>query len=116
MGSAQSRRAQYVLQHGTLPLTGDITRLIDILALPPDQASTLRAELAMRAGTLAQALAVTDHSPNVQFENVWPAIRRGFEEVLALNFQQATISAAEMRRAAELIRLQYANTEWINYK
>ena len=56
MGSAQSRRAGYVLQHGSLPLTGDITRLIDVLALPPDEAEALRVELGKRACTLAQAL------------------------------------------------------------
>ena len=45
MGSAQSRRAGYVLQHGSLPLVGDITRLIDVLALDSDTAGRLRAEL-----------------------------------------------------------------------
>ena len=29
LGSAQARRADYVLQHGSLPLTGDLARLVD---------------------------------------------------------------------------------------
>ncbi len=65
MGSAQSRRAGYVLQHGSLPLVGDITRLIDVLALEAETAARLRAELGERACTLAQALAVPDDSEQV---------------------------------------------------
>lgn len=116
LGSAQSRRAGYVLQHGTLPLVGDITRLVDILTLPDDKANGLRQELALRAGTLAQALGVADDSPQVRFETVWPALRQGFEEVLQLSFKQSSLTANELRRASELIREQYANQEWTRYK
>ncbi len=116
LGSAQSRRAGYVLQHGTLPLVGDITRLIDVLHLAEDESSALRQELSARAGTLAQALGVGDDSPAVQFDAVWPALCKGFEQVLSLRFKQSTLTAGEMRRAAELIRQQYANPDWINHK
>ncbi len=116
LGSAQSRRAGYVLQHGTLPLIGDITRLIDVLVLPTDEAVALRTELALRAGTLAQALDVDDNSPSVTFDAVWPALRHGFEEVLTLTFKQSSLTADELRRSSELIRQQYANPDWINHK
>lgn len=116
LGSAQSRRAGYVLQHGTLPLVGDITRLIDVLVLSEEASATLRSELALRAGTLAQALGVDDQSPFVAFESVWQALRQGFEETLSLSFKQSSLTAGEMRRASELIRLQYANPDWINHK
>lgn len=116
LGSAQSRRAGYVLQHGTLPLVGDITRLIDVLHLAEDESSALRQELSARAGTLAQALGVGDDSPAVQFDAVWPALCKGFEQILSLRFKQSTLTAGEMRRAAELIRQQYANPDWINHK
>ena len=116
LGSAQSRRAGYVLQHGTLPLVGDITRLIDVLHLAEDESTALRQELSARAGTLAQALGVGDDSPAVQFDAVWPALCKGFEQILSLRFKQSTLTAGEMRRAAELIRQQYANPDWINHK
>ncbi|MEZ4657516.1 MAG: lipoate--protein ligase family protein [Caldilineaceae bacterium] len=49
MGSAQSRRAGYVLQHGSLPLFGDITRfLIPVLNLPAEQRDLLAVQLAQR--------------------------------------------------------------------
>lgn len=112
MGSAQSRRAGYVLQHGSLPLVGDITRLIDVLLLEPSAAASLRAELAARACTLAQTLNVAEDSPQVQFAAVCAAMRQGFEETLALTFKPAPLSAGELRRAAVLIREQFASAEW----
>ncbi len=112
MGSAQSRRANYVLQHGSLPLVGDITRLIDVLALPPEQAATLRAELRGRACTLAQALGVDDGSDLVTFERVADAMRRGFETALQLSFQPGGLTADEVRRSAFLIRTQFGSADW----
>lgn len=116
LGSAQSRRAGYVLQHGTLPLVGDITRLIAVLALSQAEATALHQELTLRAGTLAQALGVADDSPKVRFEAVWPALRQGFEAVLQINFKSSMLATSELRRSAELIRDQYANASWTKYK
>lgn len=112
MGSAQSRRANYVLQHGSLPLVGDITRLIDVLALPPDQAKSLRSELSARACTLAQALGVDDSSEQVTFDHVADAMRRGFAAALKLDLQTGALTMDEVRRSAVLIRTQFGNDAW----
>lgn len=112
MGSAQSRRAGYVLQHGSLPLVGDITRLIDVLALAPEQAATLRAELSGRACTLAQALGVADDSAGVAFEHVAAAMQTGFAAALQLDLQPGGLTAAEVRRSAQLIRTQFGSDAW----
>lgn len=116
IGSAQSRRAGYVLQHGSLPLYGDITRLIDVLELAPEAAAALRAELAERACTLAQALDVAGDSPRVQFAAVCAAMRQGFESTLALTFKPAPLTPGELRRASVLIREQFANDDWTNQR
>lgn len=116
MGSAQSRRAGYVLQHGSLPLAGHITRLIDVLVLEEAAAESLRADLEARACTLSQALGVPDASPQVQFAAVCAAMRQGFAETLALTFKPAPLSPGELRRAAVLIRAQFANDEWTNQR
>jgi lipoate-protein ligase A len=112
IGSAQSRRAGYVLQHGSLPLVGDIGRLVEVLALPPRQADQLRRELSNRAGTLAQTLGVADDSPLVQFEPVAQALCRGFAASLNLALKPAQPTPNELRRAAQLIREQFANPTW----
>ena len=116
MGSAQSRRAGYVLQHGSLPLVGDITRLIDVLVLDDIEAADLRRELAARACTLAIALGVEDGSPQTTFAAVSAAMRQGFEQSLALTFKPGPLSAAEVRRSAELIRQQFASETWTNQR
>ena len=89
MGSAQSRRAGYVLQHGSLPLVGDILRLIDVLVLEPAAAEALRVELDQRACTLAAALGVADDDPAVDFAAVQVALAEGFADALALDFKPA---------------------------
>lgn len=112
MGSAQSRRAGYVLQHGSLPLVGDITRLIDVLALPEEQLATLRRDLQRRACTLAEALGVGEDSDVVRFDRVCAAMREGFETILRLTFKVGALSPGELRHSAELIRQQFGNDEW----
>ncbi|MBP7962024.1 MAG: lipoate--protein ligase family protein [Caldilineaceae bacterium] len=116
MGSAQSRRAGYVLQHGSLPLVGEITRLVDYLALDSLGAEMLRRQLGERACTLAQALAVADDSPQLRFENVAEALLHGFSTTLNLTFKRATLSPAETRRSAVLIRERFANPAWTEQK
>jgi lipoyl(octanoyl) transferase len=112
MGSAQSRRAKYVLQHGSLPLRGDITRLIPVLALAPEERDHLRRQLAAHACTLATALGVADDAPSVGFNRVAEAMMQGFATTLNLTFQRGGPTPRELQNAAQLIREQYANTTW----
>ena len=116
IGSAQSRRAGYVLQHGSLPLVGDLGRLVDVLALEPAVAARLRRELTGRACTLAEALSVGEDAPQVQFAAVGQAILHGFRTTLNLEFKPGQPSPAELRRSAQLIREQFANAEWVNHR
>lgn len=112
MGSAQSRRAKYVLQHGSLPLCGDITRLIDVLVLEQEEREHLRRQLANHACTLATALGVADADPVLAFDRVAQAMVQGFATTLNLAFQRGAPTTNELQTAAQLIREQYANAEW----
>jgi lipoate-protein ligase A len=112
IGSAQSRRARYVLQHGSLPLRGDITRLIEVLVLPAERADGLRRHLSERATTLAQALGMSPDAPQVQFASVATALADGFRTTLNLEFEQRELTPGELRESARLIREQYGNSEW----
>ncbi|MBI1296059.1 hypothetical protein GC175_13980 [bacterium] len=116
MGSAQSRRQGYVLQHGSLPLVGDIARLVDVLALPEDEAATLRAQLSTRALTLADALGVDEESSLLDFAHVAAAMSAGFAETLNLDLVLGALTAAEIRCSAELIREQYATPAWTQHR
>lgn len=116
MGSAQSRRRGYVLQHGSLPLVGDITRLVDTLVLSPDAAQQLREQLGARACTLAQALDVAEESPLLDFHRVAAAMADGLADALAVTWKPGHLSAAENRRAAELLRTRYADSAWTRHR
>ena len=111
MGSAQSRRAGYVLQHGSLPLFGDITRLIPVLSLPGPQRDLLTMQLAQRACTLNEALGGNE-ADIIGFEQAACTLKQGFEQVLNLQFKPGQLTPQEARRTAELLREQYANPEW----
>lgn len=116
LGSAQSRRAGYVLQHGSLPLVGDVARLADVLALPESERAALRTELTGRATTLAAALGVAEESGQVQFETVAHALSQGFAQTLNVTLAKGQFTPAEVRRAAVLIRETFANPEWTNLR
>lgn len=116
LGSAQSRRAGYVLQHGSLPLVGDITRLVDLLALPADEAARLHDDLAERATTLAAALGVAEDDPALDFARLARTFAAAFADELALTLKPAPLSAWELRRTAELIRTQFADDGWTRYR
>lgn len=116
MGSAQSRRAGYVLQHGSLPLVGDVARLVDVLALPAPERTQLRSELARRACTLATTLSMAEDDPRLHFDHVAKIMAQAFADELQLTLKPSQPTAAELRRAAVLIREQFANNEWTSAK
>jgi lipoate-protein ligase A len=116
LGSAQSRRAGYVLQHGSLPLVGDITRLVDVLALETEDAARLHADLAQRATTLSAALGVAEDAAVLNFDHLAHLFAQAFADELVLELKPAPLSAQELRRTGELIRTQFADDAWTRYR
>ena len=112
MGSAQSRRKGYVLQHGSLPLWGDVTRLVEVLSLTCDAKERLRKQLRQQAITLAEALKLPPDSEQPDFLGVAAAMADGFASTLDQNLEAGALSAEELRRSAELIRVRYADPAW----
>ena len=108
VGSAQSRRKGWVLQHGTLPLMGDITRLVDTLALDDEaQRAHLREDLADRATTVEAVL-----GRHVGFDEAAVALRAGFEDTLGIRLEEGHLTNGELAVAAELEREVYAASDW----
>ncbi len=98
IGSAQVRRGGGVLQHGSLPLRGDITRICDALRYP-DEASRRQAaaRLAARATTLEVCLGRA-----VGWQEVASALAAGFADALGLEWTQEDCSPQEIERAREI--------------
>ena len=108
IGSAQSRRLGGVLQHGTLPLTGDITRIVDVLAYPDKAArEQARQRLNGRALTLEDAL-----GRNAPFDEIMQVMAQGFAQALNLNLIPGELTAGEVEAADRIRREKYANEAW----
>jgi lipoyl(octanoyl) transferase len=96
MGSAQTRPQGRLLQHGSLPLAGEIARVAEYLWLDDEDArQQLRAHLRQRATTLGDALGRA-----VTFDAAADALRLGFAAALNLELVPAAATAAEEAVAA----------------
>lgn|SRR5690242_6091450 len=99
LGSAQTRPAGRVLQHGSLPLYGDIARVVDCLWFAgEDERESLRAHLRARATTLEAAL-----GRRVSFAEAAEALARGFATALNLTLEPGTLTDAEHQRMAAIL-------------
>ena len=108
VGSAQSRRIGGVLQHGTLPLTGDLTRITQALVFPDKAARKTAGErLLQRAATIESSLGSA-----ISWDQAAETFIAGFETVLYLDLQPADLSPEELARAEELVTEKYAHPDW----
>ena len=109
VGSAQVRKFDAVLQHGTLPLTGDITRILDALAFDSDEKrERIRQRVRSRATTLGEGL-----NRVITWQEAVTAMTQGFETTFSLDFTQTeTLTPAEQKRAEVLCAEQYATDTW----
>jgi lipoate-protein ligase A len=108
IGSAQVRRGGGVLQHGTLPLGGDIARICQVLVFPDAETrNSAAARLRERATTIEGLL-----QQEVSWEDAVHAVKTGFQRALGLTFEQQNPTEEEMLRTEELIEEKYACDEW----
>lgn len=108
IGSAQARRKDGVLQHGALPLGGDLTRIVQVLAFPDETARRRAAErLLQRATTVEQAL-----GRSVPWETAAQAFVDAFRQTFSLCLKPSEPTVTEQARAEELVRIRYANPAW----
>jgi lipoate-protein ligase A len=108
VGSAQSRRQGWVLQHGTLPLVGDVTRLVEVVVFPDEaERAAQRQVLAERATTAEVALGRA-----ISCDQAATALAAGFTAALGIHLEPADLTPAELDLAATLQRDQYAVHSW----
>jgi lipoate-protein ligase A len=109
VGSAQVRKFGAVLQHGTLPLTGDITRICDALVFEDEaRRESVRERVRQRAATLESALGRV-----ISWKEALTAMIDGFQETFDLAFDTAdSLTPGEQARSDELRAQQYGTDEW----
>jgi len=112
IGSAQARRKSGVLQHGSLPITGDLTRIIDVLHyIDEPQREQARRDLLDHATTVERVLGY--------YGDWWItsyAFEKAFQKILNIEFIKIDLSSTESHRAVELYHEKYNHSEWINKK
>ncbi|MGD0612573.1 MAG: lipoate--protein ligase family protein [Anaerolineales bacterium] len=108
VGSAQARRREGVLQHGSLPLTGDLTRILEVLVFPDEGArGRAAARLLGRATTVASVL-----GHPLSWDQASQAFIAAFQDVLKLELRPGALTSAEVARADELVRIKYTHPDW----
>lgn len=108
IGSAQARRKGGVLQHGTLPICGDLTRITRVLVYPTE---TLRQEAAQRLLGHATTLESLLGRP-ATWEQAAQAFITAFEDQHGLRFETGELTIDETQRAEELVKEKYNNPAW----
>ncbi len=108
IGSAQARKKEGVLQHGSLPLTGDLTRICQALVFENESArENASKRLLERATTVESAL-----GRGVSWENAAQAFVDAFEAQLGLRLERGELSESESRRVDELVKEKYDHPSW----
>ena len=108
IGSAQARRREGVLQHGSLPLTGDLSRICHALVFLDESArENAMDRLLARAPTVESVL-----GREVDWDTAAQAFVRAFESQLGLSFEEEELSESELSRAEELVQEKYAHPSW----
>jgi lipoate-protein ligase A len=108
VGSAQARRKDGVLQHGSLPLTGDLTRILQVLVFPEESARLAAAgRLLEKATTVETVLGRV-----IAWETAAEAFMSAFRSRLNLDLLPSPATQAELDRAEALVRQKYAHPDW----
>lgn len=107
LGSAQFRTGKALLQHGSLPLYGDVAAIADFLALPDADRAVLRRRLRATAITLQEALARP-----VSFGEAAEALSRGVARALNVRLVEGALSPQEVEQAQRLQCEKYADIRW----
>lgn len=106
IGSAQARRPGAILQHGSLPLFGDLNRI----------GKTLRAT----SGSTSSEVFLKSHAVTLEeitgrmisWEEAKLAFINGFQKSLSIGFNQIELDASALSRIAYWMENKYANPEW----
>lgn len=107
IGSAQLRRAGGVLQHGTIPLYGDIARICDALAYENDaERDEARVKVRERAATLESA------GLTVSWDMVATTLAGSMAKALDIELIDGEMSDAERKAADKLYREVYTTDAW----
>ncbi len=108
IGSAQARKKAGILQHGTLPLYGDLTRITQVLTFDgEEQRANAAQRLLARAATVEHVL-----NQPITWNIAADAFIAAFAETLNLSLIPTKLTSEEITRAEVLVKEKYALSQW----
>lgn len=108
VGSAQMRRKAGLLQHGAIPICGDVGRICDVLTFASEtEREAQRQRVRARAVTLA---ALMGSAPN--WSDVAAAIAKGAAQAYDCEITRQDLSAEEIERRQSLMAERFAKPAW----
>jgi len=102
VGSAQMRAQGAVLQHGALPLHGDIARICPLLDARPNLA-----RVRARATTVEAAL-----GKRITWDEAATALAEGFAQALNLRLEPGSLTEEELAQEERLRKQKYTTQAW----
>lgn len=109
IGSAQARKMKGILQHGTLPLYGDLTRILEGLNEPGLEENLWgsKRRIQERATTVENAI-----GRKVSWNEAAQSMIQAFEETLNISFIDSKPTLDELNRTEEFIKVKYSHPDW----
>jgi lipoate-protein ligase A len=107
VGSAQWRSRGGVLQHGSLPLVGDLTRIVRYVVMEEGEREQKRRRLLGRVVTLEEAA-----GRRLSFEDGVEALAGGLAQTLNLDLVRDELSEEERASAWSLRQSRYTAQDW----
>ena len=109
IGSAQARRKEGVLQHGSLPLSGNLARITDALAFADEPARQKAAQRLLENATTVES----NLGRPVSWAEAAEAFITAFKEKLNLSLESGVLSVNEQQRTETLLHDKYNDPQWM---
>jgi lipoate-protein ligase A len=108
IGSAQARRKLGVLQHGSMPLYGDLGRITQVLLFNDETERKQALESLLLHATNLESVT----GKRLDWSVAAQAIGNAFGSELDLKLKLGELSATEIKLASELVKSKYSQMEW----
>ena len=108
IGSAQVRRQGAILQHGTLPLHGDISRICDVLVYADELERDAARDMVRQRATTVEAML----GRRVDWQTAADAMAEAFAETFDIDLEVDDLTPDESLRVEQLRGEVYGNAAW----
>lgn len=107
-GSSQTRQKGVILQHGSIPIDIDDTKLFDLFIYPNE-----RVKERARKAFGHKAAAIHDvTNQTLTLNDIKQAFHSGFQKGLNINLQPFELSESQLEEVYDILNNKYLNDEW----